>query len=263
MRLIHPLAVVGVAFLARLGVNPLHVVATHGLLGLLAAWMIAREQPAFVLAALLLQLKTLLDNIDGGLARATGQVTQMGRYFDTGIDLLVTITIFMALSRYGPTGPALAAFLLLSFLLSLDYNLERLYKEAHDDSSERGQMQPEEPIGSPQVAFYLFKGIYQLFLAPQDKWIERLEAWRFERLSGQLYLRADMTYKRSWSDLFSTASIVNLGLSTQLFVLGILLVLGRPYWYIYAVFIQGGYFLWVQLLRAKRFRRTLQAGERP
>ncbi|UCH25605.1 MAG: CDP-alcohol phosphatidyltransferase family protein [Trueperaceae bacterium] len=265
MRLIHPLARVGVRLFSYLGVNPLHLVVTHGLLGLIAAWLIAKEPPGLLLAALLLQVKTLLDNIDGGLARATGQVTQMGRYLDTGIDLIVNFVLFLALSRYGPLGPAMVAFLILTVLLSFDFNLERLHKRAFSDRADQtsGRAQDPEPIGAPRSLFFLFRGIYLLLLAPQDRLIERLELWRFRRLSGQSYLDADPVQKRAWSDLFSTASVVNLGLSTQLFVLGVFLVVGRPYGYVYAIFFQGGYFLWVQLLRTDRFRRTLRGGDRP
>ena len=52
-----------------------------------------------VAAALLLQLKTLLDNADGALARATGQVTLTGRYLDTIADLVVNAAVFAALGH--------------------------------------------------------------------------------------------------------------------------------------------------------------------
>ena len=48
-------------------------------------------------AAVLLQVKTLLDNADGLLARASGQVTLLGRYLDTEADLVVNAAVFVAL----------------------------------------------------------------------------------------------------------------------------------------------------------------------
>ena len=50
-----------------------------------------------VLAAVLLQVKTVLDNADGQLARALEQVTVLGRYLDSESDLLVNAALFAAL----------------------------------------------------------------------------------------------------------------------------------------------------------------------
>jgi len=257
MRLIQPLVDAGVRHLARLGVNPLHVVLGHAALGFLAAWLIAQGSWGQLLAAAaLLQLKTLLDNIDGGLARATSQVTLMGRYLDTGMDLLSNAALFLALARHGPTLSAALAFILLTFILGLDYNLERLYREQRQATT-GNPVGEVPPVGAPTIPYRFFKGLYTLLLTPQDRLITRLEHWRFRRLCGQAYRSAPTELRQAWSDLFSSASLVNLGLSSQLFLLGLLLALDRPYLYILAVFLQGGYVLGVQLLRVARFRRYL------
>ena len=57
--------------------------------------MLARGE--LVLAAVLFQVKTLLDNADGPLARVTGRVTLVGRYLDTLADLVVNAALFAAL----------------------------------------------------------------------------------------------------------------------------------------------------------------------
>src|SRR5687767_2541880 len=75
------------ALLAPLRVPPPAVVLANAAAGLAAAVAIGTE--ALVAAALLLQLKTLLDNADGRLARATGRATLFGRYLDTEADLVV------------------------------------------------------------------------------------------------------------------------------------------------------------------------------
>ena len=62
---------------------------------------ISRHQ--FLVAALLLQLKTVLDNADGQLARLSGRVTAFGRYLDSESDLVVNAAIFVALgTQIGP-----------------------------------------------------------------------------------------------------------------------------------------------------------------
>ena len=52
---------------------------------------------SLVVAALLVQLKTLLDNADGQLARLTGRTSAFGRYLDSEVDLLVNAALFAAL----------------------------------------------------------------------------------------------------------------------------------------------------------------------
>src|SRR5690606_26015463 len=81
-------------------------------------------------AALSLQVKTVLDNVDGGLARATGRVTELGRYLDTGLDLIVNVLLFVALARHGPWPLAALALVVLTVVLSYDFNAEALYREA-------------------------------------------------------------------------------------------------------------------------------------
>ena len=53
-------------------------------------------QGRFLLAALLIQLKTVLDNADGQLARLSGRITAFGRYLDSELDLFVNAALFAA-----------------------------------------------------------------------------------------------------------------------------------------------------------------------
>ena len=250
---IQPLASLGVRLLARTGVDPLAIVSTHGLLGLAAVGLIAAGGAGpWLIAALLLQLKTLLDNMDGGLARATSRVTQMGRYYDTVIDLVVNIALFAAIALHSSPWMALAALLALTLLLSLDHNLERLYREERRDAR---TAEPDPPIGAPQPLYRLFRGVYLALLAPQDRAIERLDRAAFTRLHGSAHAGAPLELRLAWNDLFSTATLVNLGLSSQMLLLGLALALGRPGWYATVVLAQLLYAVCVQLLRAARFRR--------
>jgi uncharacterized protein (DUF983 family) len=250
---IQPLARLGVRLLARTGIDPLAIVSAHGLLGLAAVGLIAAGGAGpWLIAALLLQLKTLLDNMDGGLARATSRVTQMGRYYDTVIDLVVNIALFAAIALHSSPWMALAALLALTLLLSLDHNLERLYREERRDARTD---ESDPPIGAPQPLYRLFRGVYLALLAPQDRAIERLDRAAFARLHGSAHAGAPLELRLAWNDLFSTATLVNVGLSSQMLLLGLALALGRPGWYPTVVLAQLLYAVCVQLLRAARFRR--------
>ncbi len=253
MLLVQPLANRGVAWLAPTGVSPLSLVLAHGALGMLAAALLAAHAyAALVAAALLLQVKTVLDNMDGGLARATGTVTEAGRYLDTGVDLAVNLALFLALTRHGPAAPALLAFVALTLLLSLDFNLEGRYRELR---SAPAPNPPDLPAGAPRWLLSAPRALYRVVLAPQDRLLRRLDRALFELAARMPEARAPLELRLAWSDLFSTASVVNLGLSTQLAALGVLALFGRPYLYVPVVALQLVYVLVVQAARVARLRR--------
>ena len=52
------------------------------------------RQGKFLLAAILIQVKTVLDNADGQLARLSGRITAFGRYLDSELDLFVNAALF-------------------------------------------------------------------------------------------------------------------------------------------------------------------------
>jgi archaetidylinositol phosphate synthase len=263
LRVLQPVATGGVRLLARLGVDPQAVVWTHSAVGLAAAIAIAAGgQASWWTAAALLQVKTLLDNMDGGLARATGRVTQMGRYLDTVLDTLVNAALFAALALHGP-GPwawplAAVAYLLLVAMLSLDYNLERRYRALRVGVSDEG----DHPPGASERWMAAFRGFYDAVLRPQDEAIARLDAAALERLRAAAggttpASGAPLVDRLAWNDLWSTATLVNLGLSTQLLVLGVCLALGEPFAYVLAVYLMAAYVVVIQALRVRRFRRHL------
>jgi len=261
LRALRPLTDALVGVLGRAGVDPLAIVLTHAALGLVAALLVALGPASWTWAAVLLQLKMLLDNLDGGVARATGRVTRMGRYLDSVLDTVVNLLLFAALAVHGPLAwswpvAALGA-LVLMLILSLDINLEQRYKALRGGAGEGG----DEPIGAPLALYRLVRGLYRLVLAPQDRWLTRADEALFRRLAGVPYAQAPLDVQLAWSDLFSTATLVNLGLSTQLLVLGLCLVLGVPFAYVWFVLAAGLYVLMVQVLRVWRFRRYL--GARP
>jgi phosphatidylglycerophosphate synthase len=258
MRLIRPVALQGVAWLARYKVNPQHVVLTHGVLGLAAAALVAvGGTSAATVAAGLLIAKVVLDNIDGGLARATGQVTLTGRYLDTVVDFLVNIALFAALTAHGPTAAVLLAIPVLTLVLSIDYNLERLYREARGQRHEL-EREIDVPMGAPRRVYALLRGTYQSLFAPQDRLVEAIDRWTYRQIARSMAGPENAETRRAWNDLFSMAALVNLGLSTQLIVLAATLVAGHPFAYVWFVLLQAPYVLCVWILRAWRFREYLR-----
>jgi archaetidylinositol phosphate synthase len=192
--LAHPL----VLLFARLRVPPPLVVVAAGAAGVAGAVELGRG--SLLAAALLVQLKTLLDNADGQLARLTRRTSAFGRYLDSEIDLLVDAALFAALG-WATAQPALAlaGFLALTSVLSLNFNAERL--------SRAGSAAPEAGGRGTRV----LRGIYGVVYAPQD------------RLAESLVARRPALTRPSAVQL-----LANLGMSTQLAAFGLLMALGHP-----------------------------------
>ncbi len=252
MALFRPPALALVRTLARAGVRPEAVVLSHCLIGLAAAVLVATtSSQAWLVAAVLLQAKTVLDNADGALARSTGTVTELGRYLDTVLDFVVNVALFAALAAHGPVAWSALALVVLTLVLSWDFNAERLHREAREAATSAPTAPDPERGG---LLLGVFRGFYRLVFEPQDRLVARLDAALF-RLAGGGDYRAGSEERLAWSDLFSTAALVDLGLSTQLLVLGACLALGAPYLYVYLVLLQGAYLIAVQTVRVMRFRR--------
>lgn len=259
MRLLQPVADGVVRWAAPRRVDPLWLVTLHGLFGLSAAGLIASSSPppngaapaGWWLAAALLVAKAILDNADGGLARATGRVTRMGRYYDSGVDLIVNAAVFVAFGRHLGAAPAVAGWVASTLVLSLDFNMERLYRAPRGPGHAPGS---EPPMGAPAPLYRTFEGLYRILLAPQDRWIERLDRALFHVAEGVPYARAPEAHRLAWSDVDSTAALVDLGLTTQTLALAVALVAGRPGWFVAALLLALAWALGVQLRRIARYR---------
>jgi phosphatidylglycerophosphate synthase len=192
--LAHPL----VLLFERLRVPPPLVVLASGVAGLAAAVELGRG--SLLAAALLVQLKTLLDNADGQLARLTGRTSAFGRYLDSEVDLLVNASLFAALAwQSGRPAPALAGFVAVTSVLSLNFNAERLSRAA-----------VAEPEAESRATAVLRRA-YGLVYAPQDRVAEAIVARRPALASPP-----------------AVTLLANLGMSTQLAAFGLLMALGHP-----------------------------------
>lgn len=151
--------------LLPLRVPPPAVVLAGFAVGLAAAVEIARGD--LLVAAGLVVVKTLLDGADGALARAADRMTALGRYLDSDCDLVVNAALAAALG-YATGRPllALAGFVAATVVLSLNFNLRRLYEGRAVTM----------PAGGG-----LARRFYELVYAPQDRLAERLVRGRPSR----------------------------------------------------------------------------------
>lgn len=251
-----PLASALVPSLLRARIPPPAVVLANAATGLLAALALARGE--LVLAAFLLQVKTLLDNVDGRLARASGRVTLTGRYLDTEADLVVNAAVFAALgSVTGQPWLALAALLALTFLLSVDFNMSELYQEV------RGQA-TELPAQLGVWVESVLRRVYRLVFAPQDRLVRAFVAARLERLLSPAISEGRRgAAALEYHDRLTVTVLANLGLSTQLLVLGLCLAIDAPEAYLWLVLGSLGLLPLLQLRRERLARRPAVPGSDP
>jgi archaetidylinositol phosphate synthase len=215
-----PLAHVVVLALAPLRVPPPAVVLVWTACGIGGALELARGH--LVVAALLVQLKTVLDNADGQLARLTGRVTVFGRYLDSECDLLVNAALFAALGWYTQRPLAAAVgFAALTFVLSVNFNVERLARGA------RTSIEPS-----------LLGRVYAVLYGWQDRAVERFVDRRTRDGDAGRY-----------HDTFTVSVLANLGMSTQLAVFSAFLAVGHPLVSVWVLLAQG---LVVVMLFARR-----------
>jgi archaetidylinositol phosphate synthase len=235
-----PLAHLVVLVLLPLRVPPPAVVLASTATGLAAAIELARGD--WIWAAALLQVKTVLDNADGQLARAANRVTVLGRYLDSESDLLVDAALFVALAHVtGRPWLALVSFAVLTLVLGVDFNLERLYRAEHGDPREA------RPRATGPAA--VLARVYDVVYAPQDRAVE----WFVERRLSRL--GAGPAARLAYHDRATLTVLANFGLSTQLAVLGICLLAGSPEAYLWLV-ISCGLALVPLALRRDRLARA-------
>jgi archaetidylinositol phosphate synthase len=161
----------------------------------------------------LVQLKTVLDNADGQLARLTGRITVLGRYLDSELDLFVNSALFAAAGWYADR-PVLAAagFVALTTVLNANYNAERLYR------AERGRSAEALPHATGRADGLLCR-LYVLLYAPQDRLVERFVA---RRLRG-----AGPAARLAYHDRPTVAVLAQFGMSSQLAAFALCTALGR------------------------------------
>jgi phosphatidylglycerophosphate synthase len=230
-RVYRPLAHIVVLVLLPLRVPPPAVVVAAASTGIAAAVELARGQ--LIAAALLIQLKTVLDNADGQLARLSGRVTLLGRYLDSECDLVVDAALFAGLGWYAHAPvAALLGFAALTAVLSVNFNVERLYRGA--------SLSAPEAHGLTAV----LQRVYTLCYGWQDNLVERFVEWR---LRG-----APEEARAAYHDRATVAVLANMGMTPQLAAFGICVAAGHPLVFVWVLAVE---LVLVALLVARREAR--------
>jgi phosphatidylglycerophosphate synthase len=228
------------------------VVVGNGVAGVAAAVAIGRGN--LVAGGLLLQLKTLLDNADGQLARAAGRTSALGRYLDTEVDLLVNAAVFVALAHVtGSNALSLAGFCALTLVLSANFNADVLYRRVRGEDVVTQPSAEREGRTARALA-----AVYGIVYAPQDRFFQAVSRVGLERVARRT---ADAEQRRrvtlAYHDAVSVGVLANLGLSTQFAALGACLVAGSPSLYLLLTIACAAALPILQLRRDRLARRAL------
>jgi archaetidylinositol phosphate synthase len=248
-----PLAQLLVDPAARSGLKPTTVVMIHTALGLLAAWQL-RYGRGFMASrlspALLLQLKTVLDGLDGQLARATGQTSEIGRYLDSEMDVVVNAALLCALLGWKK---GLAANLLLSLILSADYVWERDHRLARGEVFRPAAAQSAD---HPALLAAL-RAVYSIYFLPQEKVLDHIFKARLSAATGGNIGPDDLF---TYTPTLLSAVTANLGLATQLLALSAAILAGKPGLYSASLPVQAAVLLGLQVWREGLVRRRQKSG---
>ncbi len=248
-QIFRPLAQLFVPSFAALKVNPKHLVLSHTALGLYIAYLIRQGSGPNqrLRPALLLQLKTLLDGLDGQLARATKKTTLTGRYLDTEMDVLVNLALNIAIA--GRAGWPLT--LLQSLILTVDFLWEKEYRLARNDIFRDTTDYADYTEDNSKVLAAL-EGFYKLYFVPQEKVLTTLFIWRLQYITGPNPTPEQLL---AYNPILPTFVASNLGLSTQLLWLGVCVWAGKPRLYLQSLYGQALLLIGVQLWREQQVRR--------
>ena len=233
-RVYRPLAQLVVLALLPLRVPPPAVVLAAGATGVAGAVELARGH--LVVAALLIQLKTVLDNADGQLARLAGRVTLLGRYLDSECDLVVDAALFAGLGWYaGAPVAALVGFAALTAVLSVNFNVERLYRGA------------AVSVPDAQGLTLFLQRVYAVSYGWQDRLVERFAESRLRGASDEV--------RAAYHDRLTVVVLANMGMTPQLAAFGVCIAVGHPLAFVWVL---AGELGLVALLVLRR--ETLRSG---
>lgn len=242
-----PVARVVTRWLVPTPVSPIHVTLLFTALGLLAGALYATgDARAARGAGLLLVLKSLLDAVDGSLARARGRPSRVGRFLDSVCDYFVNAAVLLGVgwsqaTQRGSAWPLVLAALALEVMTwqgtTFNYYYVRYRHLIGGDRTSRIEESDDEPLPWDHPgALRVLLGAYRAIYGWQDRWTASLDAWITRDPGSPTY-----------TDKRLLTLTTTMGLGFQLLLFAVLSWLGRAAWIPWLVL--GPYtLLWLLLM---------------
>lgn len=159
--------------------TPVQVTLTFGICGLFAVWCILNGY--YITAGILLVLKSVIDAIDGELARLKKTPSYTGRYLDSIFDILLNFLILISIGYVTDASPwiTLLAFIGLQ-LQGTIYNYYYVILRHHSIGGDKTSniFETENPVAfsteNQKTVNFLYK-IYMILYSLFDKIVYRLD----------------------------------------------------------------------------------------
>ncbi len=222
-----PLANLIVRVVYPTSVSPNHLTFLSLIAGLTAALLIiCRQVSLFIVAALFVLLKDVLDSADGQLARARQQYTRFGRFFDSLVDVMVNAVLFIAIGIYVMNEyekiwlMGLASLAFLSTTLRVSYHVYYMVSFLHLKQQYTNNRLNEEIINGDENegrGTVLFQKLYLFLYGWQDRLMEKIDRWCARDVQNNSSEFRTMWYSDSKGLFLSNF----LGIGTELFILAL------------------------------------------
>jgi hypothetical protein len=225
-----PVARVLTRWLVPTRVSPIHVTLLFTAVGLGAGALYATGSTQAARAAgVLLVLKSLLDAVDGSLARARARPSRVGRFLDSVCDYFVNAAVLLGigwsqaveLGSAWPLGVSLLALEVMTWQGTTFNYYYVLYRHLiGGDTTSRVEESEGEPLpwDDPAVLRVLH-GAYRLIYGWQDRWMAGIDGW----------ITRDPE-SASYTDKRLLTLTTTMGLGFQLLVFAVLSWVGHPEW---------------------------------
>lgn len=244
-------------------ITPPQVTAVALVFGISAACFLAKEGYwSLFLSALLIQLKNILDTVDGNLARARNTPSRIGRFLDSIADFITNFALFIAIgwnlrNQYSNAGIwVLSGTAFLCSVLQCSYYVfysisylkikDRLTASRVDESIQKDEYADFNNTGETKLLIILHK-LFLFFYAWQDRFVMKIDQWSlkpFDNCPSNWYLNRKLLTMTSW-----------LGLGMQLFFFTVFALSNKLYLYLWFVIVAGNiYWLFLVYYRINFFR---------
>jgi phosphatidylglycerophosphate synthase len=226
---IRPIANILILQLKNTRLHSLHITALALFCGLCASYLIYLDKFLyFFWAAILIQLKSILDAVDGGLARVKQEYSDIGRFGDSIADFITDLFLFVSIYvisiKYENINTLSVLFVLAFLIANLTCSFWVYYFNLYLSKSKNGYYQTKDKNKEPIYPFdlkypkyfYLTKKLYAILYGWQDHLIAKLD---------NLLIRNKSQNKINLKFVKFTGIF---GIGTRLLILSICLILGEP-----------------------------------
>jgi phosphatidylglycerophosphate synthase len=196
-------------------VTPIHLTLLFGCCGLLAAYFILIEY--YWWAAIFLVIKSIIDAMDGELSRVKSSPSYTGRYLDSIFDILLNL-LFVGVIAFKTSSPPILGFFafvsiqLQGTLYNFYYVILRNKTEGGDTTSQI--FENKVPAAFPGESQYMVNFMYLVY------------RFFYGILDKAIYLVDSSAAKNAYLPNWFMSILSFYGLGFQLFLIGLMLVLG-------------------------------------